>query len=80
MGLVENVNNCSQKNVTMSIKSKIIKFLCFFVICNFTPLMFFINSPHKSHGTEFACLLSAGGRNVEFSPKCRKTEYRHDKI
>ncbi|RNA03940.1 serine threonine kinase [Brachionus plicatilis] len=40
LDLVENVNNCSQKNVTMSIKSK---------ICNFTPLMFFINSPHKSH-------------------------------
>ncbi|RNA43970.1 hypothetical protein BpHYR1_022586 [Brachionus plicatilis] len=34
-------------------------FLCFFAICNFTPLVFFINSPHKSHGTEFACLLSA---------------------
>ncbi|RNA02044.1 hypothetical protein BpHYR1_004072 [Brachionus plicatilis] len=24
-----------------------------------TPLMFFNNSPHKSHGTGFACLLSA---------------------
>ncbi|RNA21998.1 hypothetical protein BpHYR1_007502 [Brachionus plicatilis] len=36
-----------------------IKFLCFFAICNFTPLKFFINSSHKSHGTGFACLLSA---------------------
>ncbi|RNA44645.1 hypothetical protein BpHYR1_017603 [Brachionus plicatilis] len=36
-----------------------VKFLCIFTVCNFTPLMFFINSPHKSHGTGFACLLSA---------------------
>ncbi|RNA06981.1 hypothetical protein BpHYR1_002272 [Brachionus plicatilis] len=32
-------------------------FLCFFAICNFTPLMFFINSPHKSHGTGFRLLF-----------------------